>query len=143
MINRRGMGEIVMFFPFIFICLIIAAGIWIGVGAFYGGEYDFRQAEAELLASRVVECFKMGDFEIYRDCNLNREVIETEHLIFIKYNDEVIVNVGVGDYLQQCFFEGIKKNRNYPNCVSGTFTREGKEFYYVVGSNQRIRRVLT
>ena len=143
--NKKGVGEIVMFFPFAFLCFIIVAGIAIGVNAFYNSEYEFRVAESNALADKITGCFsdKVG-FDIYKECNLNKDVIENQHLIYIKdSNGNVVINVGVSDYLQQCSFTGAIGNANYPKCVNASFSYNGKPFYYVIGSNQRIKRVLT
>ena len=149
--NRRGTGEAVMFFPFAFIIVVIIIGLVIGLGSFYGGEYDFRALESQILAERVLNCFNNQSndffsqgFVIAKTCHLNQEVIENEHLIYFKRaDDNSTLMTGIGDYVQQCSFVGAQRNRNYPRCVNGTVIKNNAEFYYVIGSNQRAMRSIS
>jgi len=130
---------------------IILAGIVLGVSAFYGLGYDFREAEARVLADSVVDCFDVlgvekvfdEDFNIYRECGFHANV-EEEHLIYVKRtSDGNEFFIGVLDYKNQCFLKGAEKNKNFPKCKSWTITRDNGGFEIIVGSNQRSRRLVS
>ena len=140
-----------MFFVFVLIAGISFGGVIFGVLSFFGQGYEFREAEASQLAQLVKECFMKNDvdffaegFDISFECQLNKNVIESEHIIYIsdKTSGREFV-VGVGDYRNQCYFEGAQKNKNYPRCVSGIMTKDGFSYDYVVGSNQKGRKILS
>jgi|SRR3989344_2252816 len=148
--NNRGTGEALMFFAFMFLILIIAAGIVFGVSSFYGKGYEFRHVEAQLLRDNVLGCFSNNDFfeqgfDFYATCKINEGVIGSDkYLIYIRnLKDEGVFSIGVADYLNQCSFRGAEGNDDFPKCANGTFTKGNDNFYYVFGSNQRGGGVLT
>ena len=54
--NKKGVGESLMFFIFILIMIIVSVGIVSGFYIFFGQGYDFREAEAEILANKFISC---------------------------------------------------------------------------------------
>jgi len=147
-INRKGSGESLMFFAFIFILFIILAGIVLGVSAFYGRGYDFRLVEANVLSDRVEKCFMDNDFfepgfnkSIFSKCGMH-ENVEDEHLIYVnRISDGKEFFIGVLDYKNQCFLKGAEKNPNFPKCKSQTITKQGENFELIIGANQKSRRI--
>lgn len=146
--NKKGMGEGLMFFAFIFIMFIILAGIVLGVSAFYGRGYDFRQVEASVLADKVEKCFMNNDFfepgfnqSIFKKCRFH-ENVKQEHLIYVnRTSDGKEFFIGVLDYKNQCFLKGAEKNPNFPKCVNWTTTKNNEGFEIIVGTNQKSRRI--
>src|SRR3989344_2594357 len=83
LIGRRAqVGDQTIFTFFLFLLIILAVGIVGGVFLFFGPNFDYRQAEADVLSLKVSEC--MGNNEInpgfwndfYNICRLNKEVLE-------------------------------------------------------------------
>ncbi len=148
MMFKKGTGEALMFFAFIFLILIIGSGLVWGTSSFYGRDYEFRHIEAGLLAEHTLECFDerffAGGFDIYSECRLNKEVIEEGNYL-IHFESKKDANrkftLGVLDYKNQCSFSGARSD-DWPKCVDGTITLGDEEFYYVFGSNQNKQRSL-
>ena len=152
--NRRGAGEELMLFPFLIIAGILISGVVWGVVAFNGKGYEFRAVESSLLRDKVVSCFdRLNNVEIMASdfnvrfadlCDVNGEVLAEEHIVKVNGKEgEEILFLGVRDYENQCFFEGGEKNSAYPVCVRGEFSKGADTYEYIIGSNQRGRRVLT
>ncbi len=142
--NRRGAETAIMFFAFMLILTMILGGIVLGVNSFYGKGYDMRQTEANLLADRVEKCFNENDFfmdgfDIYQECNLNKNVIEENHLISVKDKDRMLF-WGVNDFVNQCYFEAAEGNNDFPKCSERVIEKNGKEFTILIGSSQDSRR---
>ena len=151
MIFKKGTGEALMFFAFIFLILIIGAGLVWGTSSFYGRDYEFRHIEAELLAEHTLKCFKQREFftqgfDIYSECGLNKDVVENgKYLIYFESKEDgnKKFTLGVLDYKNQCSFLGSRSNDDFPKCVNGTTSLGDEEFYYVFGSDQNKQRSLT
>ncbi len=149
--NKKGDGgDVMMFFAFLFLIIIILTGLWLGIFAFFGDGYDFRRAEAEIMADKISNCFgekgisKLleGSFteQLKRECGFN-DNIEKERLVYLRnLEDETERFAGVLDYKNQCFFEGAERNRNYPVCVKFEFSNGEERFEVITGSKANERR---
>lgn len=154
--NKKGeTGEQISVFMFLFLLLIIGVGIVAGVFIFFGKGYDYRESEAGLLNYKIEEClmenelttdfFKAENF--FEKCKLNKGIIEENSIIRICSGVENCANVDkglldIGSNFQSCGFEGVKKNRAYPLCVTGELNKGEKKFTIITGSKQASREVL-
>jgi hypothetical protein len=147
--NSKGHGEALMFFSFMFIMLILGAGVVWGTLSFIGNGYDGRASEAAQLGMSVEECITSHNvfapgFDIFASCDLNKEIINDKHMILIysKSDSTKVLTFGVNDYVNQCSLSGARKNGGYPRCLEGTVYRGNEPIGFVVGSNQRSQRFI-
>lgn len=146
--NKRGVGESLMFFVFILIMIIVSVGIVSGLFIFFGQGYDFREAEAEILANKFISCLDSNserlneEFDIISDCGFTENIREN-HLVYAKrLNDGKVFFEGVISYREECFFDASEKNRNLPRCVKGEVSIGGESFEVIIGSSQNSRRLI-
>ena len=154
--DRFGrMGDKMMFSMFLLILIIITVGIVAGVYIFYGAEYDFRQAEADILNYNIKKCIINNDIDwtnekskenFFDVCRLNKEVIEKNNIIKICLNSKDCVSeqkplFSSGSNFEACLLEGAKGNNNFQKCTINNFMRGEKEYEIVTGSNQKSRRI--
>ena len=102
-----------MSFVWIFVIAIVVAGIGYGVSVFYSAEVDVRNVEAEILMDRISDCFfEQGflieglledDFDIFHECKLNRDVIESDFYF----------KIAVLDNLGNKIREDIREGKNF------------------------------
>ena len=96
--------------PWMFLVwIIIGVAIVIGVLIFNSARIDVREKEAEILAVNLINCLVdngylregvLDDFDIFEECNLDREVIGNEDYWF---------NVSIyGGELKKEFIGGVK-----------------------------------
>ncbi len=156
--DKRGEGDKILGFGFFFLLLMIIVGIAVGVYIVYGSGYDFRQVEAEILNSKILDCIKSnlgylesinqmaeGDSdrrnelkrEFYKKCGLNVQVLENYNLAMVEKNGEIIFSSG-GDF-EQCKF--IASHTSYPKCAYGSINLSGAEYKVTTTSKQNSRRV--
>ena len=124
------------------ILCIIGTGIVIGSWAFFGKEYDFRSADANLLNYKIKNCLtKNFDFSIektnfekyfFQKCNLNETIIKDYYLIGIYLDSAVLYDYDAAHNL--CPFS--EKNPTYPKCVE-------KEFKIKIEDKEVKLRILT
>lgn len=97
--NKKG-GEKWLSIWQIFTLAIIAGGIVIGVLMFYSKFIDVRPAEAEIIAEKILNCVNQQgyinpallhqdsngayDFDIYKECGLNKDIFATSEKFFFK-----------------------------------------------------------
>ena len=149
MMFKKGTGEALMFFAFIFLILIIGSGLFWGTSSMYGRKYEFSHIAAQLLAEHTLDCFKQGEFfaggfDIYSECGRNKDVaVDGRYLIYFESlkDENRKFTLGVLDYKNQCSFSGSTGDA-FPKCVEGTITLGDEEFYYVFGSNHNKQRSL-
>lgn len=143
--DKKGVGgEVVMFGPFFALLLIIFAGIYIGVNAYFSHTYEIRASESKVLAYRVEECFYKhdffaSDFNLTADCGLSESVLSENHLIRLN-NSQQVFSLGVVDYANQCFLVGAREHSAYPKCISRELSKGGVSYSLLVGSNQNAFR---
>jgi len=145
----------------VLIWAIIGVSIVIGVLMFFNFEVDSRTAEANLLASRVLECFsdnldytllQSPDFNIYDFCKINKGAIEKTDLYFFRISfielpeDKVSFSLsgGLSLFETQCDYQKSgKPEKNFPKCAYGqsysTDKKTGKQYNLLVvaASNQK------
>lgn len=142
--NRKGrLGDQVSIISYIFMLVFIVAGIAVGVYIFYGGEYDFKNIEAEILSLRIRECLENKEIKwenFYDICRLNKDVLENNNFIEIDIEGKEVFSVSKGR-VEECKFKGAEKNKNYAKCVEREFVKDGKKFNIIAGSIQNSRRV--
>ncbi len=140
--NRRG-KDVVMFFPFALLMVIIGVGIIAGVILFYAQKLDVRATEAELLLDSVKQCAETRDFFAadftLEECGINLGQ-SSNHLVYLKRSDGQEAFSGVRDFTDQCLLEGIKGRSNAPLCINTTIQTPQGEYYILVASNQQARR---
>lgn len=149
--HRKGsVGDQVSFFAFFFIMIIIGAGIAGGVYMFFAKGYDFRGAEAELLSNKIKDCvIENGESVLnknvfFEQCNLNKEIIESNDIIKICKNandcvsDEAIFTSG-SDFTA-CGIKGAKGNEGYVKCAELEFEINKDRFFIITGSKQAYSR---
>ena len=147
--NRRGgvVGTGILYLVYMLMMAMIAGGTIGGLIAYFGKGYDFRQSEANLLLSRVEECFIRENFfadefgegvtGFYEKCRLSEDVLSENHLVYVKRkSDNKEFFVGVYDYAIRCGMDARKKNLNLPLCAEGKIG----DYYFLAGSSQNSRR---
>ncbi|MBS3076984.1 hypothetical protein J4233_01800 [Candidatus Pacearchaeota archaeon] len=146
--KKAALGAQTMIFVFIIILVIIGAGIVIGVGIFFAGEYDFREADAITLKNQIAYCITNSNInleskesfgaEFYKTCRINKQAIDTSFLIYIEVDEKPFLQAGSLDRTQCALSE---KNNAYPKCISETFDKGGKKIFVQAGSNQNSRKI--
>ncbi|MEK6896652.1 MAG: hypothetical protein AABX12_04305 [Nanoarchaeota archaeon] len=140
-LNRKGVGEAMMFLTFFFIVSIVAAGIFWGVQSFYGKPYDFRGVHADVLAERISDCLKEKGFSSGFNlsiCSIYVPAEEPDYLIYVNNSKGEVFSAGVLDYMTQCAL--AEKNDAYARCVRGSVNEGDTRIDYVVGVNRAARR---
>ena len=137
------LGDKLAFGIFFLALLIIGGFIVIGVYFHYGGEYEFRGIEAEILAAEIESCILEKDVDwnqLYNECAINKEVINKYGFILIQENGNDVFSVNKGETVA-CESQALQRNKGYLRCASSDFTKAGREYHILTGSNQRIRRI--
>jgi len=144
-------GEQVMGIWFILLLVLIAGGLSVGILIYFGGDYDFRQAEAGILNYKIRQClfYNSIDFSnekgFYSSCGLSEKVLVGDFnstKIAIKIckdncdNGEVLYQLG-SDF-ESCDFAG--KGSSYMKCEHKKVTTSEGVFDVIVGSNHLVRR---
>ncbi len=151
--NRGGeTGNQLMFFTFLFMLVMIGAGIVAGVLIFFGNEYDTRHIDADILNYKIRKCIIEKDFEFsnngfFETCLLNEKTMTDSEIIVkicidssdcLTEKDSLLI---FGSNFQACGFEGVKENKAFPRCKMNSFVKEGKKYDVITGSNQKVRRL--
>ncbi|MDO8508890.1 MAG: hypothetical protein Q7S27_04365 [Nanoarchaeota archaeon] len=154
MLHKRGViGVQLMIIPFLVIMAIIGVSIAISIWAFYGEGYDFREAEAEMLNSKISKCILENEISkdffssenFYTSCGIDSEVIKKNNMIKIcdGFGEECLTSK------ESIFIEGSnfnvcglnEKDESFPKCFTKEIQKEGKKYVIVTLSNQVSRRV--
>ncbi len=144
--DKKGIGgEVVMFGPFFALLLIVFAGIYLGVNAYFSHSYESRFIEAGILTHTIEDCFSRHDFfapsfNITASCELSSDVLSKDHLVHIEGTDGRTFSLGVTDYNVQCYLSGAESNEAYPKCLRKELIKDGKNYTLTVGSNQQSSR---
>ena len=154
LLNKKAeiAGEQVMWLWSMFLLLIAAGGLALGVTVFYSQEYDVRAIEAETLNSIITNCLTENevDFTVpakfYEACGLEGKVLEDYQKTRIKIGicregcREGEILFLLGSDFESCDFIG--KNKNYPKCVKNKIiTDKGDKIEVIVGSNHLSGRI--
>lgn len=151
--NKKGeaVGNQTMWVWIMFLIVIAAGGIAMGVLIFYGYEYDLRTTEAQILSGVIGNCLSSQEInfatdDFYSQCRLNKKILFDElnvtkiNILICKENcnnGEVVFQLG-SDF-QSCDFLG--KNEKYKRCFK-RFSRDskGNPIEIIVASNHALRR---
>ena len=143
-LNKKAqIGEQIMVFPFLFILVVICVGIAIGVYIFFGGGYDFRQVDADILSYKIGNCILDNEVneefwsDLYTKCRLNKEVLDKYSLFRVSYGGDEKFSTG-GDF-EQCGFKG--KNEKYPQCSKKEFVKGEMRVIVETTNKQSSRRI--
>ena len=155
MINLKNKyaGERLLTPWMVFIWVLIIVFIIIAVSMFYSAQADTRLVEADVLGFRILNCLSQDyyfeksaeEINIYEKCAIKKEVIENgDYFIKVWREDEVIVNLGNGDFGPLCESQLNKGEvqENFPQCIiknMAVYTgNEGAEtLRIIVGVNQK------
>ena len=144
--KKAQAGNALMIFWFIFLLILVGGGIVIGIGMFFGSEYDFRQVDADLLNIKINSCLQENplDFsktnseienEIFEKCKINEKLSEHGLFILIKNKtQEQILKIGSGDNTQCALAD---RNENFPRCENSTIILAKEKYFIFTGSNQK------
>jgi hypothetical protein len=80
--------------------------------------------------------FFASDFSISQ-CGLNENVLQKEHLVYVKRADGKEFFIGVINYKTECALSD--KNPEYAHCVSFTLSKD-QTLEVIVGTNQHVER---
>jgi len=145
--DKKGSDRIVSVYWFAILFIVAAAIVYLVV-SFYGKPYDVRGVEANVLTSRVADCFSKGGYLVESSLQFNSEnFLEKCDLIFQTENDydwntlkqyyvevsvtdfnsggEIIPSIDVGNInlKDSCGKEG----ENLPVCVRRSFYSVDRE----------------
>ncbi len=155
MLHKKGaVGEQLSIVYFLFLALIIGGAIVIAIFMFYGRGYDFREAEAEMINSRIKECILENeadndffiDENFYRICHIDNGAVKKNNIIKIcdgfsgecaTSNEALFIE---GKNFNICSFN-IEGEQSY-KCSIKEFSKGSKRYVVITGSNQISRRVL-
>src|SRR3989344_3607745 len=156
--KKAQLGDMMLVGVFLFVLLVIGFGIFLGTTIFFGGDIDFRSLESQILEYKIERCvlekdvnsfFEKADISGFLEtCGLNLRVNATYGIYFEICDGSCFTNwpekggvlLSTGGDFSQCNFEGTKENLNYPKCLSSSLEKDGKEYWIVTASNQKIRR---
>lgn len=151
--NTKGetVGSQVMVIWFLFLLVIGAGGLALGIRIFFGADYDFREAEAGILNYRIQDCLAYHSIDFskpemfYTTCGLSKEILsdklnETKLAIKIceKNCDEGKTLFQLGSDFTSCDLTG--KNEYFMRCSKSFVSRGEMNFQVITGSNHQIRR---
>ena len=153
--KRAQMGKQVMIFSFLLLMVIIGVGITLGVGIYFGTGYDARQADANVLAYKISNCFgnnSISDIQskFYATCGIDEKSLENNQIIMKICEslnvedcakDSATAFLFSGSNFQACVFSGGQGNVAFPRCSSSTVSKDGRSFTIIAGSNQQIKRI--
>ena len=166
MLSKKG-GEKYLSIWWFVVLIIIGVGISIGVGINTFSEINVKNLEAEILSQKVISCivyngeinssFINSDFDLYKNCNLNREKIAEDNFIEITVskfdscnivNNLLVCNTNIkyknyGDYSlkKNCeIVSGEIEARDFPSCaehyVYSLNSSDGLVIHIITGSNR-------
>ena len=126
--NKKADGKYLSVWWF-FVILIIAVGIVVGTFLFFGKDLDNRVAEAEILNTKILRClveqgkvdalFVEGDFDIFEECELSREVLlGGDYFIKISLDHEDFKDLVFGaNFEKDCNIQLKTGAEYFPRCI--------------------------
>tara|TARA_Y100000034_G_C6833671_1_gene376546 strand:- start:147 stop:683 length:537 start_codon:yes stop_codon:yes gene_type:complete len=135
--DKRG-GEKLFSIWWFFVLAIVGGAITIGVLMYYSADIDLREIEADILNKKIIGCvvdqgflieeIYKDNFDIYKKCKLNKDVIEEGNFYFkIQIFDESgkiisIVNQPISrgnpSFKKDCEVAEKVKAEHYPKCIT-------------------------
>ena len=162
--NKKGSEKLLSAWWF-FVLAIIVIGITAGVFIFYNKDIDVREIEAMTLNNKLKNCLISGgvlvngffeeDFDIFNECNLKKQVIESGDF-YLKINvlndkEEVVKKMQAGKitFDKDCEISKSIEAEEFPKCVESKenviYLQNGKqslgEIYVLAASNQKTRKI--
>jgi hypothetical protein len=140
--NKKGdAGDFLNFVGFFIILLVLSMGIVIGYVIFFGGEYDFRQAEADVLFVKARECFGEKNFsdvgfDFRKECNMNGNV---EDDVMILFDNNAGMKFRIGEDME-VLCELNDKSDTLPKCTNGIVWKDSIAYKITTASNRRAER---
>ncbi len=124
-------GKKLFSFVWLFTIAMVWLGVAYGVGMFYSAEVDVRSVEAEILADRISDCFfeqgmlidrlLKNDFDIFYECKLNRDVIESSFYfkisVFGESGKAIKDNLGNDIVISEGVLEKACNSKDSEGCV--------------------------
>lgn len=141
-------SELMTFWWFL-VLAIIGFAVIIGVLIFASNKIDARTIEADILASKIIDCMSgkgyltdaslKANFDIYSSCSLNQKTIESgNYFIKISIYDSSNKSIAENSYGNSAFEKdcliGVSNINapNYPKCVY-------KEFFAADAGNNKLK----
>jgi hypothetical protein len=107
-----------------FVLVVIGVGITVSVLLFYGGEINIKSLEADLLSNKLIDCLLEEGYiswvkseDIYKECGLNRELIENGKFFILLDLDGDEKKFGNNALEESCRIRKSVFAKNYPGCV--------------------------
>ena len=113
----------------IFVIGVITTGIVMGVYIYYSAEIDVDNIHSEILGERLANCllengnlkFDPSNFNVFEDCNLEKEVFNKGNFYFkieIFDDSSLIFNVSEGNFAfeKNCEIQKKVKAEQFPKC---------------------------
>jgi hypothetical protein len=156
--DKKGqLGEQIMMFAFIFLIVVIGAGIVLGVYMFIGQGFDFRSGEAGLLAYNVKDCIlnegsswfselKTNPDLLYSKCKLSKAVIEDNNALRICPQAAEVADCLNPDSSHVAFSSGNYAlcdpagSNKLVGCSVLSFAKDNVNYIVIATSKQKIRR---
>jgi len=155
LLNRKGeTGNQMISLYYIFLMIVIAVGLTAGIVLFFGGEYQFKQIDADEMYLKIANCLRDNSPEevfksFYSVCGINENVSKEYFRIKICSGSDSCMNEEeksrvmfvLGSDFQSCELAGAKGNTNFPRCAKGMVDSNGVRYEIIAGSRQILRRV--
>ncbi len=150
--KAQTVGNQVMGIAFVFFLVLIVGGISLGIYAYFGTPYDYKNIDAAILNFRIRECIMNNDSltlnaesfknNFYSACNINKDSLSTGKLIIkicedssdcLKEEKPLVIE---GGNFEACFLKGARDNPSYPKCKIEVIEKNDKKYEIITGSNQ-------
>jgi hypothetical protein len=150
--NKTG-GEKLLSMWWIFVLVIIGAGIVLGVLIYHSKEINVNEVEAEVLGEKIIDCITdngylnlnvlKSDFDFFQECKLEKSILGVNNAgefylgIFI-YNAgaEVVKNISFGDL-------SIKKDCDISmNINAKYFAKCSLKESYAISNNKNLKIIV-
>ncbi len=136
--NKKG--DKLLSFGWVFILVIVGAGVVFGVTSFFSAHIDVRQMESDVLNVEVFDCVSQGmdDFSednFFDKCGLIAEKFGEGSNYFILVNvDGLNYRYGKHSMEESCKISfGLLKSKEYPRCTE----KSSGDIYILTGSSNR------
>lgn len=139
--NKKGDEQIMSIWMFI-IWIVVGIGIVSGIAFFYSSEADARTPQAQALAQRIAICLSSENpdkilnenFNIFSECNLEKEAFKDNIFMKIKINNKEIIE-GNPDIENQCKLQEKATAENFAKCSSLKIYPDNTLIEITTGSN--------
>lgn len=141
--DKRGdvIPHMTMALYYLGMIVVIVGGTILSLYIFFGSGYDYRSADASVLAYKLEKCIVEKEISanfwdnLYEKCDIKKEIIEESFVIGISMDGKKVFKTGDSE---SCMFEA-QKAKDYPVCSSRSFQKGNVNFDVSAGSSQRGR----